>query len=157
MLCKKCGNEHPGHDCNKFADHLKLDDAGVAYMVGVTHGSTICEALWQPCDKTCVWPPACKCHIECQCVDQYGNEFYSLLTMDNASYLVWKTKMRIYQIGEEEVKRVNRVESRKPQDKWQPDSSSHGRNMSSCPQCGAPLAHEGGCMACYSCGWSACG
>jgi hypothetical protein len=25
-----------------------------------------------------------------------------------------------------------------------------------CPDCGAPLAHESGCMTCYVCGWSAC-
>jgi ribonucleoside-diphosphate reductase alpha chain len=25
-----------------------------------------------------------------------------------------------------------------------------------CPDCGAPLAHESGCMICYVCGWSAC-
>jgi ribonucleoside-diphosphate reductase alpha chain len=25
-----------------------------------------------------------------------------------------------------------------------------------CPDCGAPLAHESGCMICYNCGWSAC-
>ncbi|WP_171804982.1 hypothetical protein [Mahella australiensis] len=25
-----------------------------------------------------------------------------------------------------------------------------------CPECGDRLAHEGGCVTCYSCGWSAC-
>lgn len=25
-----------------------------------------------------------------------------------------------------------------------------------CPECGAILAHEGGCVICYNCGWSEC-
>jgi hypothetical protein len=144
MLCDKCGNDHPGHDCSKYVDYLKLDNAGMAYDVGVPHGSTICEAVWYPCDKTCMLPAACKGHIECQCRDYYGNEFYRLLTMSNASALLWKTKMRIYQIGDDDITKVNRVESRKP-------------SINACPECGADIAHEGGCMSCYSCGWSACG
>lgn len=26
-----------------------------------------------------------------------------------------------------------------------------------CPECGAPVPHEGGCISCYQCGWSKCG
>jgi len=26
-----------------------------------------------------------------------------------------------------------------------------------CPECGSPVAHESGCIVCYSCGWSICG
>ena len=26
-----------------------------------------------------------------------------------------------------------------------------------CPECQAPLAHEGGCAACYACGYAKCG
>lgn len=32
--------------------------------------------------------------------------------------------------------------------------STHG---ASCPECGDPLVHEGGCNICKSCGWSKCG
>lgn len=26
-----------------------------------------------------------------------------------------------------------------------------------CENCGTKLAHEGGCLFCYNCGWSKCG
>jgi len=26
-----------------------------------------------------------------------------------------------------------------------------------CPDCGAPVVHESGCVTCPSCGWSLCG
>lgn len=26
-----------------------------------------------------------------------------------------------------------------------------------CPECGAPVVHEAGCVVCYSCGWALCG
>jgi ribonucleoside-diphosphate reductase alpha chain len=26
-----------------------------------------------------------------------------------------------------------------------------------CPECGAPVAHEGGCWVCYACGCAGCG
>lgn len=26
-----------------------------------------------------------------------------------------------------------------------------------CPDCGTKLAHEGGCIICYGCGWGLCG
>lgn len=168
MPCSKCGNEHPGHDCTKFVNRLKLDNAGVAYKVGVPHGCTICEAIWYPCDRTCVWPDVCKGHIECQCVDHHGKEFYRLLTMNNSSSLMWETKMRIYKI-DGEITRVNRVDSRRPalmaeecekkglpltEEAWNQD---HIRELISCPECGSPIACERSCMTCYSCGWSACG
>jgi len=26
-----------------------------------------------------------------------------------------------------------------------------------CPECGAPVIHESGCVICVSCGWALCG
>lgn len=31
------------------------------------------------------------------------------------------------------------------------------KTLQDCPECGAPLAHAGGCVNCYSCGWAVCG
>ena len=30
------------------------------------------------------------------------------------------------------------------------------RELTSCPECGATVAHESGCLMCYNCGWSRC-
>lgn len=34
--------------------------------------------------------------------------------------------------------------------------SSVGKKKILCPECGEPLAFEGGCNVCKSCGWSKC-
>jgi len=34
------------------------------------------------------------------------------------------------------------------------DDEYYEKNI--CPECGARVAHEGGCKTCYSCGYSAC-
>src|SRR3990172_5716356 len=38
-----------------------------------------------------------------------------------------------------------------------PEQPTILRPGGSCPECGAPLAHEGGCVVCRTCGHSACG
>ncbi len=37
------------------------------------------------------------------------------------------------------------------------NSDKFGKNISICPECGAPVEHEGGCVVCRSCGYSKCG
>ncbi|WP_165613049.1 hypothetical protein [Paramaledivibacter caminithermalis] len=36
-------------------------------------------------------------------------------------------------------------------------SIDQGKNVSYCPECGASVEHEGGCVMCRSCGYSKCG
>lgn len=31
------------------------------------------------------------------------------------------------------------------------------KTLQTCLECGAPVAHQGGCITCYSCGWAVCG
>jgi len=31
------------------------------------------------------------------------------------------------------------------------------KTLEACLECGAPVAHQGGCVTCYSCGWAVCG
>lgn len=42
-------------------------------------------------------------------------------------------------------------------DKFTPEPLFHGNVVGVCPDCGAALVHEGGCMVCRSCGYSKCG
>ncbi|MFQ5602027.1 MAG: adenosylcobalamin-dependent ribonucleoside-diphosphate reductase [bacterium] len=37
-----------------------------------------------------------------------------------------------------------------------PDQGLSGYEILTCPDCGAPVTHETGCMTCYHCGWSKC-
>jgi len=32
-----------------------------------------------------------------------------------------------------------------------------GHDYVYCPECGAPVVHEAGCVVCYNCGWAMCG
>ena len=45
---------------------------------------------------------------------------------------------------------------------WEPIPIVHRgpvnyKTLENCLECGAPLAHAGGCVTCYSCGWAVCG
>jgi ribonucleoside-diphosphate reductase alpha chain len=42
-------------------------------------------------------------------------------------------------------------------DKFSPEPIFSGNVVGVCPDCGAALVHEGGCMVCRSCGYSKCG
>ncbi|MFQ6128393.1 MAG: vitamin B12-dependent ribonucleotide reductase [Thermoplasmata archaeon] len=42
-------------------------------------------------------------------------------------------------------------------DKFAPEPLFSGNVVGVCPDCGAALVHEGGCMVCHSCGYSKCG
>jgi ribonucleoside-diphosphate reductase alpha chain len=37
------------------------------------------------------------------------------------------------------------------------EARSRRNGRDDCPECGSPLIHQGGCMDCPCCGWSACG
>lgn len=129
MPCS-CKNHNPNHNCNEYKERLYLMDGELAYDCGLPVGTVVLEAIWEPCDKSCIWPDACKGHIEAHCMDPEGNEFYRYLTMGNAQALIWKTRMKIYRIEREE---------------------------GGCPQCGSMVVREGRCFTCPSCGLSACG
>jgi predicted nucleic acid-binding Zn ribbon protein len=59
--------------------------------------------------------------------------------MNNASNLIWKTKLRIYRIKDEEVKRINRVKSFKP-----------SIMAEECEDKGIPLTEEAWNQACIN-------
>ncbi len=40
---------------------------------------------------------------------------------------------------------------------WEEDKVSDIESQSTCPECGKPVEHEGGCMVCRNCGYSKCG
>jgi ribonucleoside-diphosphate reductase alpha chain len=40
---------------------------------------------------------------------------------------------------------------------WEDDEMLDIESRSTCPECGKPVEHEGGCMVCRNCGYSKCG
>lgn len=50
-----------------------------------------------------------------------------------------------------------KVYSNAEESTWEEDKISDLEFQSTCPECGKPVEHEGGCMVCRNCGFSKCG
>ena len=50
-----------------------------------------------------------------------------------------------------------KVYSDEEESTWTEDKISDLESQSTCPECGKPVEHEGGCMVCRNCGYSKCG
>ncbi|MCA9410904.1 MAG: hypothetical protein KC917_05910 [Candidatus Omnitrophica bacterium] len=90
-----------------------------------------------------------------------ANGYLVLHKEDAREHLSEETYRELIQAMEKSLKKRNGTplseqETRDMEDYF---SSRLGQSPKTCPSCGSPVIHQGGCLECSnpSCGWAACG